>query len=903
MLQPSFREILFSALCLAAFGAIPAPAQDGDLPDPSTLPPLPVFHSRHGDFKLGKRPYPAGTRAAWIGEGRVLAAAPEGTFPRGLTLKGAADNKSYLPAIGDQGSEGSCVHWAGTYHVKTATMKRLLPSLNITLSSNKCSPRFTYNLTNAGEDNGGWGHEPFEIFMRYGVASLAQLPYTAGDYTVLPDTADFLEGLHRRSTNYVWVWDWNPGTSEINELKAWLDAGGVAACGVYAESTFDAWNSGDSPWVGSTCTYDDINHMVTVCGYGSGWYLIANSWGTSFGSNGFIYVDSDYFENYFSDVMYPLEGVYAPSSNYLAYTVRHTQRSDIRELLITVNGANVWSNYPLPKDLPKDTGNFVTDDRNNLEVAIDLSFVSGLAGSIVTARCLDAEAGLNGTVTVFSVVYNGAEYVSTSTPVYVTTGTYASARVAVAAGGTPPSVATLAISNDTPTSAMSGGNVTADGGATVTQRGVCWSASSSPTTNDSKTSNGSGTGSFSSSLTGLTPGQAYYVRAYAVNSNGVGYGSDVGFSADCFTNAPGGLTTGSVDETSFTASWNAVGGATGYRLDVGTNAAFAGGGAGTGGVEGFSGIGGGTTSSYLTRIWTNNGVAWTAYKARTDQSIDGSSAICLQNAADAWFTSGTLTGGVDQVSIVCTQVYSGSGGTFDIFVNSTKVASAVPITTSITTTRVTGIGVTGDFTIMVTNSGLVRVVFDNLTWTNAGGGGSAYVPGYQNRSVAGTSQSVTGLTGGLTYYVRVRAEGAGGCVSGNSSTQSVTTSGGGLPEYYTDWADDQGFDPYGANGGPDDDYDGDGTPNMDELTAGTDATDDTSEFEVVAPESMSPTQYSLTVDAITGRIYSLYYKTNAVDGVPWSLFKAWTNLSAGEQDLILTNSALFQLYRLGVRSP
>lgn len=65
-------------------------------------------------------------------------------------LKGAADNRTYLPPIGDQGSEGSCVHWAGTYHTKTANMKRKDPTLNLNATSNQCSPRFTYNLTNAG---------------------------------------------------------------------------------------------------------------------------------------------------------------------------------------------------------------------------------------------------------------------------------------------------------------------------------------------------------------------------------------------------------------------------------------------------------------------------------------------------------------------------------------------------------------------------------------------------------------------------------------------------------------------------------------------------------------------------------------------------------------------------------
>ena len=68
------------------------------------------------------------------------------------------------------------------------------------------------------------------------------------------------------------------------------------------------------------------------------------------------------------------------------------------------------------------------------------------------------------------------------------------------------------------------------GGAAVTDRGVCWSTSEHPTTDDPHASNGTGIGSFSSQLTGLTPGTLYYVCAYAVNSQGTSYGSDVSFT-------------------------------------------------------------------------------------------------------------------------------------------------------------------------------------------------------------------------------------------------------------------------------------------------------------------------------------------------------------------------------------
>ncbi|MGE0085738.1 MAG: C1 family peptidase [Desulfococcaceae bacterium] len=93
-----------------------------------------------------------------------------------------------------------------------------------------------------------------------------------------------------------------------------------------------------------------------------------------------------------------------------------------------------------------------------------------------------------------------------------------------------PTVTTSAVSTITQTAAASGGNVISDGGASVTAKGVCWSTAQNPTISNSKTSNGTGTGSFTSSITGLSPGTTYYVRAYATNSKGTGYGTQVSFT-------------------------------------------------------------------------------------------------------------------------------------------------------------------------------------------------------------------------------------------------------------------------------------------------------------------------------------------------------------------------------------
>ncbi|MBO6050716.1 MAG: choice-of-anchor J domain-containing protein [Bacteroidales bacterium] len=95
-----------------------------------------------------------------------------------------------------------------------------------------------------------------------------------------------------------------------------------------------------------------------------------------------------------------------------------------------------------------------------------------------------------------------------------------------------PVVSTNTVTNITSTSASCGGNVTSDGGSTVTARGVCWSTSQNPTISNNHTSNGSGTGSFNATLTGLSAYTTYYVRAYATNSKGTSYGSQKSFTTN-----------------------------------------------------------------------------------------------------------------------------------------------------------------------------------------------------------------------------------------------------------------------------------------------------------------------------------------------------------------------------------
>lgn len=133
-------------------------------------------------------------------------------------------------------------------------------------------------------------------------------------------------------------------------------------------------------------------------------------------------------------------------------------------------------------------------------------------------------------------------YTSVLTPLTANTTYYVKAYATNSAGtaygnevsfktsAIPPTVSTIAASSVTSTTASSGGNVTSDGGAPITVRGVCWGTSSGPTTAGSKATDAGTTGTFISTIAGLTSGTNYFIRAFATNSAGTNYGNEITFT-------------------------------------------------------------------------------------------------------------------------------------------------------------------------------------------------------------------------------------------------------------------------------------------------------------------------------------------------------------------------------------
>jgi len=184
----------------------------------------------------------------------------------------------------------------------------------------------------------------------------------------------------------------------------------------------------------------------------------------------------------------------------------------------------------------------------NYNSAITGGSITSDGGTLITSRGVCWSTNASPTITSGSITSNGTGFgsftssitgLSASTTYYVRA--YATNAVGTAYGSelifktsaqpAIPILTTTAISAITATSATSGGSISADGGSPVTARGVCWSTSSGATVAlSTKTSNGTGTGSFTSSITGLTGSTLYYVRAYATNAVGTAYGNEVTFT-------------------------------------------------------------------------------------------------------------------------------------------------------------------------------------------------------------------------------------------------------------------------------------------------------------------------------------------------------------------------------------
>ncbi len=129
--------------------------------------------------------------------------------------------------------------------------------------------------------------------------------------------------------------------------------------------------------------------------------------------------------------------------------------------------------------------------------------------------------------------------------------------------------------------------------------------------------------------------------------------------------------------------------------------------------ETFESIPTSSSSSYLTRTWTNNGISWTATDARTDQTISNL-AITVR---DGSLKSSTSANGIGSLTVTTQLKFTGTNGTFNVQVNGVTVGT-IPYSATATTTTINNINTSGNVVVTLTNSSSTnRVAIDNLSWT------------------------------------------------------------------------------------------------------------------------------------------------------------------------------------------
>lgn len=348
---------------------------------------------------------------------------------------------------------------------------------------------------------------------------------------------------------------------------------------------------------------------------------------------------------------------------------------------------------------------------------------------------------------------------------------------------TKPSLSTTAITAITSTSAASGGSITSDGGAAITASGVCWSTTATPVATGSHTTDGATTGTFVSSITGLTLGQTYYVRAYATNSAGTGYGNEISFTSALAIGESyqGGILAYILQSTD--PGWVA-GQTRGLIVAPTDQSPAAEWGCSGSSISGADGIFIGTGNQNTTDIVAGCPTAGIAARICNDLVLGGYSDWYLpsENELNKIYSNRTTLGGFTDSYWTSTE----SNSSFSIYqdfntgllpnsykyitlkVRAIRAFPAAPVAPVVTTTAVSAVtATTATSGGNVLADGGADITARGVCWGITSG---PTIAGSKTTNGTGTgifSSNITGLSLGVTYYVRAYATNSVGTVYGN----------------------------------------------------------------------------------------------------------------------------------------
>ncbi|MFA7066237.1 MAG: fibronectin type III domain-containing protein, partial [Dysgonamonadaceae bacterium] len=448
-----------------------------------------------------------------------------------------------------------------------------------------------------------------------GCCKLPYMPITNSYWNKLPSNEAKKNGTQYKITNYI-----RSKSFDLKKMKKYLADDKVPlVIGFTIDNNFrkngsEQFEIRDGKWVWNGYKGEpNLNHAVLICGFDDNInaFKVLNSWGTKWGQDGYFWLDYDFAKTAINHLPLGIEWMYeiyiahverpevkmtevSEITSYSAkckgqitrdwgidieekgfcwgtdiiprnYTDKITVAGDAKVLTRVITGLSPGTTYYVSTYAKNKHGVSYSKPIKFTTLSIQIPTVKTTPVTIYGISSTSAKVG--GTVTSdggSAVTERGVYYRKSTDPeqreeklkIGAGKGTFSAVlenlepnttyyvrAYAVNSQGTAygnqisfktltelPTLTTTSLSNITKTSVDTGGNITSDGGANITARGVCYDTSPNPTINGTKTSNGTGVGSFVSSLSGLTVGVTYYIRAYATNSAGTAYGKELRFN-------------------------------------------------------------------------------------------------------------------------------------------------------------------------------------------------------------------------------------------------------------------------------------------------------------------------------------------------------------------------------------
>jgi hypothetical protein len=286
MRSPAVRKFIASFAACALAGALAACNGGGGSAALSPVRSSSAFNAAAGIGPAGAARYSLGLVNASSME---IARMPQIRHLLSLsTLPSASDLSAKMPPVGYQGQEGSCVAWATAYAMRGYEARQDVWSGIAPQSADPTvnfSPSFVYNQLDGGKDAGITIPAALTLLHQKGTATLADMPYVAGQYTTQPSAAALADAAHYKIATFGFI-----APSDLTSIKAQVVAGIPVMLAIKVYANLYALGS-NQVYTGISGTYEG-GHAVTVVGYDDAKAAVKfiNSWGTGWGTSGYGWI-------------------------------------------------------------------------------------------------------------------------------------------------------------------------------------------------------------------------------------------------------------------------------------------------------------------------------------------------------------------------------------------------------------------------------------------------------------------------------------------------------------------------------------------------------------------------------------------------------------------------------------